>query len=383
MDFAFVPGIGDSDLEGLSQFLGKLPNTVVTLTPQPTTLSLYLAALNSLLLGTNAGPAGNLLIGTHGDEEGELFLAIDPNTQSPATYEKLKNATTVGIPPAVKDSHTWVRLQTCLLGRDDCHQLLVMLKTALGNPTKVTAPRHVHAEALNLYSGSWEFMFYQFLVQGADLGKNPLPNRDAVLAQFGDTSNGFELIGSHNVTPAMWNDWVPKAGRLNLAPAKFDQIIVPFFVDAPKFLYNAVPISVPLEMKWVAKVEPLPLVPLECDFIPVDPDTKQTTLYDLLNKPLEHPEYQDSYPYPVYKRYNYKSLEDFTKGWNWQVKDNPGTTLKYSLQYVGTRYQYRLEIPITNPGTNDLIYNYYPDGGDAPIINFSETNDPFGFYGAA
>jgi hypothetical protein len=383
MDFAFVPGIGDPDLEGLQQFLSKLPHTLVTLTPQPTTLSLYLATLNNVILATNVGPAGNLLIGTHGDEEGQLYLALDPNTQSPATYEKLKSSTTIAIPPAVKDSHTWVRLQTCLLGRDDCHQLLVVLKTALGNPTMVTAPRHIHAEALNLYSGSWEFMMYQFQVQGADLGRTALTSRAAVLAQLADVSNGFELVGSQNVPPAMWDNWVPKAGQLNLAPAKSAQVIVPVYVEAPNFLYNAVPISVPLEIRWVARLQPLPLEPLDCDYIPADADTRQTTLFDLLNDKTKHPEYQDTYLYPIYKRHNYKSLEDFTKGWNWQVKDHPGTTKKYSLQYVGTRYQYRLEIPITKPGTNDLIYNYYPDSGDAPIINFSETNDPFSFYGAA
>ena len=62
------------------------------------------------------------------------------------------------------------------------------------------------------------------------------------------------------------------------------------------------------------------------------------------------------------------------------MNDSAGTTKRYSLQYVGSRYRYRLEVPITKPGTNDLIYNFYPDSG-TPIVNFSETNDPFKLFG--
>lgn len=85
--------------------------------------------------------------------------------------------------------------------------------------------------------------------------------------------------------------------------------------------------------------------------------------------------------YPVYKHYGYTSLEDFTKGFNWKANYQPGTTKKYSLQYVGARYRYRLEVPITKPGTNQLIYNFYPDSG-TPMVNFSETNDPFNMFGS-
>ena len=124
---------------------------------------------------------------------------------------------------------------------------------------------------------------------------------------------------------------------------------------------------------------PVPIEPLEDDAIPAGQDAKVDTLNKLLPAVKK---YQTTHDYPVYKRYGFNSLQDFTNGFKWTVKDNPGTTKKYSLTFSGSRYRYRLEVPITKPGTNELIYNYYPDSG-SPTINFDETNDPFHLFGTA
>jgi hypothetical protein len=148
-------------------------------------------------------------------------------------------------------------------------------------------------------------------------------------------------------------------------------------VSIPNFFGNGLPAIIPTETRFFSTLEVVPAPPVESDFIPVGEDLQRDTLNDLL---ALRPEYKDSHPYPVFKRYGHKKLTDFTNGFKWKMTDSPGKTKQYSLQYVGSRYRYRLEVPITKPGTNELIYNFYPDSG-ASTINFSETNDPFNFFG--
>jgi hypothetical protein len=381
-DWIYVPGVGDRAIEGLAELLYLRPHKSLVLTPpMGVTLSDFLGAVDRSIRSNGYGPAADLIIGAHGDEEGNLYLALDANASVPAKYEAVKNCTTIGIPPAVKDANTWVRLESCLLGRDECHQFLVALKAALGNPAKVTASRHLHAQMINYYAGDWEFMLYFFSILGADRGKKPLLNRDAVLAAFADKAYGFQFVGPQDIPTDKWDDWVPKAARLILAPSLVSEAKVPFLVFAPN-VYGVLNLPLSLYTRWVAWVERTTLPPLECDFIPVGADLIASTLKELLGG---IDEYKDTHPYSVPRRYLNKNLDDFTNGWNWIGQDDPppGQRLQYSLTYSGYRYRYRLEIPITKPGTNQLIYNYYPTDGSAPTVNFSETNDPYNFYGAA
>ncbi len=381
-DWIYVPGIGDKEIEGLANLLYLRPHkSLVLSSPMGVTLSDFLGAVDRSIQSNGFGPAANLIIGSHGDEEGNLYLALDPNTPPPANYENVTSCTTITIPPSVKDVHTWVRLESCLLGRDECHPLLLALKKALGNPTMVTASRHLHAQVIDYYDGDWEFMEYFFSILGADRGKNPLLDRNAVLAAFADKANGFQYVGSQDIPAAKWDDWVPNGFALVFAPPLRSEAKVPFSVVAPKFLNIPVEVNLNLYIRWMAWVEFTSLPALESDFIPVGADLIASTLNNLLGGIQI---YQDIHPYSVPRRYLNTNLDDFTKGWNWKLPDDPpaGQRLKYSLQYSGYRYRYRLEIPITKPGTNELIYNYYPTNGSTPIVNFSETDDPYNFFGA-
>jgi hypothetical protein len=375
MDFGFVPGVGDGSLERLAELLNRLPATVVSLTPQPTALSDFLSVVDTVVQTQSLGPPGNLLISAHGDEERNWHLALDHTTAVPAIYETIKNCTSIQLPTAINGPPTWVRLKSCLLV--DIPPILVALKTAFGNPAAVTAPRYLHAHLNGYLGGIWEFLMYQFVVLGPDLGTTPLANRDAAKTAFADPANGFHLVDSTSVPSQVWEDWIPPAAGLKFAPSKLSKATRPFVVSVPNFFGNGISAIILLETRWTSEQESPPLPSLECDYIPAGVITTQDTLNDLLK---DRDEYKDGCGYPVYKRYGYTSLEDFTKGFNWKVNYQPGTTKKYSLQYVGARYRYRLEVPITKPGTNQLIYNFYPDSG-APTVNFSETNDPFNMFG--
>jgi len=375
MDFAFVPGIGDGSLERLAELIEKFPDTVVDLQPKPAALSDFLSVVSSVIQNLSLGPAGNLLIGAHGEEEGNWYIALDGTTAIPAIYETIEKCTTIKIPAPVVGPLTWVRLKSCLLG--DIPPLLLVLKKALGNPPALTAPRYIHTHVNGLLRGIWEFMTYQFVVVGPDSGKKPLPDRNAAKAAFADPANHFQLIDNSSVPATLWESCIPPAGALNLAPTTVRKAKMPFFITVPNFFGGGAAAFLKFETRFFSTLETVPMLPFENDFIPAG----QLTVVDTLEQFLgTRPEYQDSHPYPVFKRYGHKKLTDFTNGFKWTVTDSPGKTKKYSLQYVGTRYRYRLEVPITKPGGNELIYNFYPDSG-ASTVNFSETNDPFKFFG--
>ena len=155
MDFAFVPGIGDPGLQRLADLFKRLPDTIVQLTPQPTALSDFFQAVD-VVAGLGSGVPGNLLIGAHGDEEGNWYLSLDGKTAVPAVYETIQNSTAIQIPSDIRGPLTWVRLKSCLLGADNCHPLLVALSKAMGSPAGLTAPRYLHAHLNGYLSGIWK-----------------------------------------------------------------------------------------------------------------------------------------------------------------------------------------------------------------------------------
>ena len=78
----------------------------------------------------------------------------------------------------------------------------------------------------------------------------------------------------------------------------------------------------------------------------------------------------------MYRRYHFKTLEDFIQGWKWTVSESNNT-----LKFVGTRYTYHLWIPVTKPGTvNEWICNYFPESG-SPTITFTPDNQPYRLFG--
>ena len=379
MDYAFIPGIGDSDLEAEVDLLHHLPQTAVDLAPQPTALSTFLAAVNMVIQGAGFGPAGSLIITAHGDLEGHFSLSLDPSTQPPATYEKIQNSTSISIPPAVKDANTSVQLTSCLLGSKQTAPLLQALKTAMGNPKSVTAPRYLHAiwgPKDGAPFGMWEYMMYQFVILGKDPGKDPLTSRDDVVKKFSAPASGFQYFDGTNIPASKWQDWVPSPAQIKL-DTDYQIFFFPLPVVVPiDFAGIQTSVSIPFFAAWVSWHEKIPVPNVESDYIPAGDDTIADTLIDLL--PASFGEYRVGHLYPVYTRYNYKTLKDFAYGLHWKVNYGPGTSKKYVLQCVGTRYRYELWIPVTNPSTNELIHNYFPDSG-APTINMTASSQPLLF----
>jgi hypothetical protein len=368
MDFAFVPGIGDSALEGLDGAMQLRPNTVSVLVSQTATLANFLETLKNGVEILGWSPAGDLLVGAHGDSFGDLKLALDDTTAIPANYETLQSVAaskTINIPNDVRSANTSVRLLSCSIGADECRPFLQLLKSVMGNPSSLTAPRYVHSYGVS--PGSiYEWMNYEFWVTGEDQGRKPLPTRDAVVGKFGDAN--FQYFDGTDIPGEIWEQWVPPAAKLTLKPAVAQTLAWDF------------PVRIQIDAKfsallkatasWIGGVQPFDVEPIA--YNNVSDIVIPTTLNVELPKIQK---YQDSHPYPVYKRYGFKTLTDFINGWGWTINLLPNNKVKF----IGTRYVYRLEIPITKPGTDQWIYNYY-HSGQTPVINFSDNNQPYRLF---
>ena len=372
MNYAFIPGI-EPEFDALRTVIAKRANTQIVGGPGVVTVEDFLTHLDVLIQTLGIAKADDLIAGSHGTAEGQLFLRLDsivPATSKftaiPATYEDLVTVDTsksIRIPPNVSTPNTSFRLEGCSLGSDGSVPFLQMLKQALGSPKSVSAPRYIHSlhtlDGVNFY----EFMKYEFWIFGKDNGTNALPDRDAVLAAF--AAAGYKFSDGSSVPPKSWDDWLPSASKLNLDPTIPQNLEVPI----PVTLQKADGLPVPGALgNWVSGIEKITLPPQTGSTIPKDNAAAAAAL--LVSLPSDQT-FGDHYAYPVYKRYHFQKLEDFVKGWNWSVS-HASTT---ELRFIGTRYRYELWIPVTEPGTDHLIYNYYPETG-SPIIHFTVGNQP-------
>lgn len=368
-DYAFVPGIGDTQLEGLNSALEFRPNTFSVLVSQTYTLQNFLQALKNGVEILGWDPASDLLLGAHGSSSGDLKLALDDSTAVPANYDSLEKVAvskTVNIPNEVRSANTSVRLLSCSIGADECKPFLQLLKSVMGNPSSLTAPRFVHSYGVSVDS-IYEWMNYQFLVPGAEQGRKPLPTRDAVVGKFGDAN--FKYFDGTDIPNEMWEQWVPPAAKLALKPA------------VPKVVSTDYPVRIQVDNNfsavlnanatWKSGVQPFDTEPLDYN------DVSDIVIPTMLDTELPKiRKYHDPHPYQVYKRYGFKSLNDFIRGWSWTIN----LVSSNKVKFIGSRYVYILEIPITKPGTDDWIYNYYRTG-QAPVINFTDSNHPNRLFG--
>jgi hypothetical protein len=243
---------------------------------------------------------------------------------------------------------------------------LQLLKSVMGHPSSVTAPRFVHEYAVSADS-IYEWMNYQFLVTGADLGRKPLPTRDAVVGKFGDAN--FKYFDGTNIPNEMWEQWVPPAAKLSLKPAVAQVVSTDYPVKFQLGRYFSAILKA--KATWMNGVQLFDTEPLDYNEVSdiVIPDMLDTALPKIRK-------YQDSHPYPVFKRYGFKTLKDFIRGWGWTINIVSGSKVKF----IGSRYVYILEIPITKPRTDEWIANYYHTG-QAPVINFTDSNQPNRLFG--
>ena len=157
-------------------------------------------------------PIGDILLGAHATEEGQLFMPVVAGQQGPTRFETLEETlakpklsivipdTVIGFKPGNQVTHA-VHIKGCNIG--NAQPYLLKLKEALGGHVKVTAPKFFHG-ATPEPEGAFEYLGYQFALKRT----TAFPNRKQALTEF-DAAQ-FQLTDGSVVDKANWNAVVPK-----------------------------------------------------------------------------------------------------------------------------------------------------------------------------
>jgi hypothetical protein len=369
-DYAFVPGTTKFDL----QMAGLMDNRTQTTrinNPLIDSLAGFIRALGNDTAVDK--PIRHLLVASHANPEGNLFIRLSFLAAASITYEDLEAAVKDKsllidgrlLEPRPNDGGNPVAaavlIRGCRIGLAEPY--LKKLKEALGGAITVIAPKHFHdAAQQSKPTGYVEYMSYNFPIYRPKAFRN---KGEAVKAF---TGAGFTRIDRQPVPPKLWPDWIP-GKELN----KQGNNSVPAAIVSP--ITNARE-SIPGYFRYTFRqfLQQDGSVNLPKD--PGDEKGRKKAVRDDLVKNLTR--YQDTHPFPEYVRYGYKTMDEFMDGWTWTFSYDKSTKL---LSYNATRHEYIVIRPIVEPAKNMLILNFYPSGKaqktTKPIVQLDSSDTRF------
>ncbi len=365
-DYAFVPGTSAFDKQ-MAGVLDNRPQTTLINNPMIDSLAGFIRALGNDTAVDK--PIRNLLVASHANPEGNLFLRLSILDAGTITYEDLEAAVKDKsllidgrlLEPRPKDDGgnavaAAFLIRGCRIGI--ATPFLKKLKEALGGTVTVIAPKHFHDAAQNSRpTGYVEYMSYNFPIY------RPKAFRSKDEAVKAYTGAGFTRIDGQPVPAKLWPDWIP-AKELN----KQGNNSVPAAIVSP--ITNAresIPGYFRYTLRQFLKQDGSVNLPKD----PGDEKGRKKAVQDDLVKNLTR--YQDTHPFPEYVRYGYKTMDEFMDGWTWKFSYDKSTKL---LSYNATRHEYIVIRPITEPAKNTLILNFYPSGKARKTTKPIELLDP-------
>lgn len=367
-DYALAPGTTPYDKE----MAGVLDNRTQTIRLKGflvSGLADFIGALKN-----NPGvttPIRHLIVASHANPEGYLFIKLALIDANVITYEDLEKAEKEKslvvdmslLEPRPKDGSgnpvaPAFLFRGCRIGATLPY--VKKLKEALGGHLTVIAPKHFHMAAHNPRpQGGVEYMRYNFALNRATAFRKP----DEAVKAF--KAAGFTLIDGQPVPEKRWPLWIPtkdfgKTGDRNV-PARILSPITKNRESVPGMFRHRF-------RRLLAQNGSFALMK--------DPGTEAGRKKAVRDELVKLARYQDSHPFPEHVRYGYKTMDEFMDGWAWTFKYQPSN---HTLFYNATRHEYVVSQPIVDPTTNSLILNYYPSGkakkkGKAlEQLNYSDT----------
>lgn len=210
-DLAFVPGTSSFD-EQLKNVMRHRPATVLFADAAVTSLRGFIAALGRSDQVTH--PIRHLLLGSHANPEGLLFMQLDLGDAGHITYEQLEEAVRSRrlevapelLEPRPQDTNgqnvaAHVHIHGCRIGMAPPY--LRKLKEALGNRCPVIAPKYFQAAAQHVRpAGYLEYLAYSFSIARPTRFRN----RAAAITAFAGA--GLTRYDGTLVAPRSWSDWI-------------------------------------------------------------------------------------------------------------------------------------------------------------------------------
>lgn len=371
MDYAFAPG---STLQGgLSRrlFRRRIQTTLINRAQNRSTVRQFTNHVSTH--GSIVRPIGDLLIGAHATDDGSfLFIPMFPGQRGPTDFETLKKTISnsvhaIAIPDATIGhtsgdpiTHSF-HIKGCNIGK--ARPFLVKLKEALGDHVNVTAPKHFHYIFWISNYGVWEAMEYEFQI----VRPSPFPTRAAAVSTFQNEPN-FTRIDGSGIPDADWESWVPSSitstsnvvENINLGVSIGSRTTIPvergfsYRPPSPKsnYVYSiAYPNS------------------------PSVPSGNAARLAALQTELIADPIFDSTHEFPDNKRWGYDSIAEFINGYDWLFRKHGR-----KLRCIGRRHSYTLIVPIVDPASGNLIFNFHPNTGSshaAITSGLSETDARF------
>ncbi|TAK32860.1 MAG: hypothetical protein EPO28_17495 [Saprospiraceae bacterium] len=373
MDYAFAPGTTGYD-NIMKDLFRRRPNT--TLINQA-----GVSRVDHLVnhLATNVGvtrPVGNILAASHGNDGGWMqiqFANIDTDgdgvPEVNTTYEVLEiadNTNVADIPAPVLGAGTQFHIKGCKIGQAFAVPFVQKFKAALGGIVPVTAPKHFHEVWFRTDLGVLEFLGYDFSI----VRPTAFANRAAVVAAF--QARGFTFVDGANVPNAKWNAWIPTkvnpGRRARPVTVGLNPSLQPNTGSALTSLRLANDTGFRHDLETFTFT-----ITYGGGALPPAGDAARKAEMKTSMGGLA--KFQVAHPFPIYKRYEHNSLNEFVDGFTWVFNYN---ATRHIMRCVGTRHKYTVIVPITDDPTNanNLFFNFYPFAGNAtPVVTQLLEND--------
>lgn len=365
-DYAFIPGTSAFDLQ-MANVLTARPQTLRIKEALIDSLRGFIASLGK---AQATAPIRHIIIASHANNEGVLFMKLDMLAAGEIRYEDLEAAVTARslvvdpawLAPRPKDAGgadvaAQFLVRGCRIGTVPAY--MRKLKQALGGALPVIAPKHFHVAAqLTRPAGFVEYMQYGWTITRPQ----QLRNRAAVLRAF--QGGAFVRIDNSPVPANAWAGYVPgnphRAARQAVNARVLNPVTNRREAVAGQFRFR-------IRQVWDTE---------QSFALPADPGNLAARKA-AVQAELEHTyaQYRAGHAYPAYERWGYASMKEFMDGMSWRFRhDGRSGTLYFSA----SRAEYTVLQPIVDPPTNRLMLNFYPTGGRAAVLELMPvTNAAF------
>jgi hypothetical protein len=367
MHYGFAPN-GTAQDARLRHLFGRRANTRLVHSARLGATRDFIGHLRTSAAVTR--PIEDVLLGSHASGEGSVELPMFAGQAGPTTFETLEDtianaAHSVAIPDALINHNAGdpithnVHFKGCNIGR--APPFLTKLREALGDHVNVTAPRHFHGLYEHPRYGTWEYMAYEFIIRQS----SDFPNTAAAVAAF--QTGGFRLLDGSAVPTTAWPGWIPS----NIAATRTVAMSLPLGVSIGRRTTVDTERQFRVERRypftWRITYPNVASVPA--------PAGRQAAFEASM---LADPHFDSAHPFPMYERVGYANVTDFLAGYTWHHLQS-GTR----LVTTGTRTVYTVVIPITDPATGNIIFNFHPLPSTlhTECIGFAES-DPL-YFGSA
>lgn len=390
-DYMFAPGRTGYD-RGVRDLFRRRAETELIITSQHElnpNRRVRIRRLKDMLLTVNFNgdidrPLRKVFIGTHGNDSGWMqiqFDAVDVNgdnkVEANTTYEVLENIDTTDafhFEDAAKNDDTHVHIRGCLIGQDFARPFVELLKKVMGDEVPVSAPKHYHVVVRLPNAGHMEFFGYQFQVsvlsrfRGRDA-------RSELIEAFKEASFFFiDAAGGHFLEDEWWEKWIPRNVSLGKRTIRHRVNFEPPIL--PRRGNPIVRMNIPLPKAFRAVRQQYRYT---VTGVTSDPGNLATRIELVHNVIRADDDFKVAHPFPIYKRYEFDTIDQFFEGFNWRVTYN---SRKEKLYATGSRYLYTVNAPITSdPDANDdtknhLIFNFNPNANNTnPAISLIDEED--------